>query len=183
MISAAVLILEHPRQPGALSSLLQRVLAAEIAEVICVTNNLLSVRREIQFTDSRLFWYLNPAPSRGQSSSVIGALWASDPRSAGIMVIEADQSRIFKELINSIIEKFRKTEASIVAASYAGVPRSPILFRGDFFPELLNLTGDDIGRSLLDKYPKKTALVDWPEDVSILNSEHGQEYLSVKERV
>ena len=183
MISAAVLILEHARQLGALSSLLQRVLAGDIAELICVTNDLLSARREIQVSDSRLFWYLNPAVSRGQSSSVIAALWASDPRSAGIMLIEADQPRIFKELINSLIEKFKKTEASIVAASFAGVPRSPILFRRDLFPELLKLTGNDIGRSLLDKYPKRTALVDWPEDVSVLNSDHGQKLLPAKERV
>jgi CTP:molybdopterin cytidylyltransferase MocA len=87
-------------------------------------------------------------------------------------------AKCWRDLIDSLIEKFKKSDASIVAS----LPRSPILFRRDLFPELLKLTGDDIGRSLLRKYPEKSLLVDWPDD-SALNLDHRQVGLRLKERV
>jgi CTP:molybdopterin cytidylyltransferase MocA len=83
VISAAVLILNRARPIGTLSLLLQCVLAANVDEVICVTDDLSSARREVKLSERRLFWYQNSAASRELSSSVIAALWASDPRSAG----------------------------------------------------------------------------------------------------
>lgn len=167
MISAAVLGVDRARETGMLPSLLRTVLEADIDEVVCVTADLSWARRDIQPMDRRLVWHVNPAPNRGQSSSLIAALWASDPRSAGIMFVVADQLGICKELVNSLIEKFKEGTAWIVAASFAGRPQSPLLFCRDLFPDLLQLTGEDVGWSLLEKHSAKTALVDWPGDLSL----------------
>ena len=69
------------------------------------------------------------------------------------------------ELINSLLERFENSNALIVAPSFQGQPCNPILFRRDLFPELLQLTGDRDGRELIEKYRKKTALVEWNDEV------------------
>jgi CTP:molybdopterin cytidylyltransferase MocA len=46
-------------------------LASDLDEVICVTRELNSARRQINIADERLFWLINYAADRGQSTSVM----------------------------------------------------------------------------------------------------------------
>lgn len=170
MISAAVLAVGCDRQAGeqdsaksVLQSILETVLASDVDEVICITDNLAQAHRAIQLKDRRLFWYLNSAASRGQSSSVIAALWASNPRSDGMMVFACQPPVAGTALINAMIERFKTSVASIIAATVAGQPRGPLLFRRELFPAILELAGDDTGASLLGKHARNTALVPWQE--------------------
>ena len=48
-------------------------------------------------------------------------------------------------------------------------------------PELLQLTGDRGGRLLLDKHKRKTALVDWPEELSFLDIDVREDYERLKQ--
>lgn len=176
MISAAILAASRARQSreqdrdkSVLQSILESVLASDVDEVICVTDDLAQTRREITLNDSRLFWYQNSAASRGQSSSVIAALWASHPRSDGVMFVACEPPTFATELINAMIETFKTSAASIIAATFAGQPRGPLLFRRDLFPEILELTGDDTEASLLGKHTRNTALVPWQEESAIVN--------------
>jgi len=73
------------------------------------------------------------------------------------------------ELINSLLERFKNTNALIVAPSFLGQTRNPVLFRRDLFPKLLQLTGDRDGRVLIEKHRKKTALVEWNDETSFKN--------------
>jgi molybdenum cofactor cytidylyltransferase len=194
MISAVVLAVERaphadtqtlflPLTAKPLPWILESVLAAKVDEVICVTADLAAARREIKFISERVLWCVNPAASQGQSTSVIAGLWASHPQSDGVMFLAGDQPLVRKELINSLIERFEQTAASIVAGSSAGKLRGPVLFRRDLFPELLKLTGDDGGHSLLEKYPEKTSLVEWQEETSFPNLETRKDPERLKERV
>ena len=153
--------------------LLQRViesaLASDLHEIICVVRDLEAVRRRISLSDERLYWLTNPAADQGQSSSVIAGLWAIDPKSDGALFLPGDQPMIRTELINSLVERFENTNALIVAPSFRGQIHDPILFRRDLFPKLLQLTGDRNGRELIEKYRKKTALVEWNDDVIDIN--------------
>ena len=122
-----------------------------------------------------------PALHRGQSTSVIAGLWAANPNSDGVIFIVGDQPLIRKELIDALIEKFEDSSASIVAPIFNGEARNPVLFRRDVFPDLLNLTGDRGGRSLLDKYRQQTALVDWKEELPFLDIDVAADYERLKE--
>jgi molybdenum cofactor cytidylyltransferase len=167
----------------ALQWMLESALGSDADEVICVTGDLAAARREIKLVNERLFWHLNASAARGQSTSVIAGLWASHPQSEGVMFIAGDKPPVRKELINSLIEKFHQSRASIVAASFSGEARGPLLFRRDFFPELLKLTGDNGGLSLLAKSREKTALVEWQEEVSFLHLDGRPHPEGLKERV
>jgi len=160
---------------------LESVLASDLDEVICVARELNSARRQINIADERLFWLINYAADRGQSTSVIAGLWAANAASDGVMFLCGDQPLVRPELINALIEKFDDTESWIVAPKFNGEVRNPILFHRKLFPELLQLTGDRSGRPLLDKHKRKTALLDWSEEVSFLDIDVPKDYERLKE--
>jgi molybdenum cofactor cytidylyltransferase len=193
MISAIILAAERSDRMGeprlflplggkpVLQWILENALASDLDEVICVTRELNSARRQINIADERLFWLINYAADRGQSTSVIAGLWAANAASEGVMFLCGDQPLVRPELINALIEKFDDTEAWIVAPKFNGEVRNPILFHRKLFPELLQLTGDRSGRPLLDKHKRKTALLDWSEEVSFLDIDVPKDYERLKE--
>jgi len=160
---------------------LESALASDLDEIVCVTRELASVRRQLNLSDERLFWLTNYAADRGQSTSVISGLWATNPKSEGVMFLVGDQPLIRKELINSLIEKFRTGSAWIVAPSFNREPRNPVLFRRNLFPELLQLSGDRGGRVLIEKHKNKTALVEWKDEIPFLDIDVHEDYERLKE--
>lgn len=159
---------------------LESALASDLDEIVCVTRDFAPVRRQITLTDERLFWLLNYAADRGQSTSVIAGLWAANQDCDGVMFMVGDQPLISKELINALIDKFDDDSALIVAPKFNGEPRNPVLFRRQLFPELLKLTGDRGGRALLEKHRRKTALIEWPEEHPFLDLDVPEDYERLK---
>lgn len=192
MISAVVLATERGSQTSTSSPaltakplrvILENALASKIDEVICVTGDLAAARREIEFTSERLLWCVNPAAAQRRSALVICGLWASNPRSDGVMLLASDQPLIGKELIQALIERFEKSSAWIVAPSFTDQLHGPVLFRRNLFPELLRLSGDDMGLRLLKKYAENTSLVEWQDEGPRLNREARKSSAHLKERV
>jgi len=160
---------------------LESALASDLDEIVCVTRELRSAQRQLDLSDERLLWLTNYAADRGQSTSVIAGLWATSPKSDGVMFLVGDQPLIPKELINALIKKFTSGSAWIVAPSFKNEPRNPVLFRRDLFSELLQLTGDRGGRALIDKDKKKTALVEWKDEIPFLDLDVHEDYERLKE--
>jgi len=194
MISAVVLATRRAQRIGepefflplngkpALQWLLESALASVLGEIVCVFDDLKSARRQINLVDDKLFWLVNSA-ERGQSATVITGLWAIHPKSDGVMFLDGDQPFIRKDLIDALIEKFYESSALIVAPSFDGKTRSPILFHRELFPELLKLTGDRRERLLLRGREKFTALVQWKEELSFARLKDYQDRERVREWV
>ena len=144
--------------------LLENVLASEADEVICVTDDLTAARREIQMADSRLIWHFDSAAVCSQSTSVVAGLWASHPKSDGVILVAGELPLVRKEWINALIARFKNCPAAIIVGSSNEQPANPVLFRRELYPELLKLTGDDRGLSLIKKHSEKTALIEWQEE-------------------
>jgi molybdenum cofactor cytidylyltransferase len=193
MISAVVLAAGRAKSLGqeklllplrgkpVLQWVLESALASDLDEIVCVTRELASARSQLNLSDERLFWLTNYAADRGQSTSVISGLWATNPKSEGVMFLVGDQPLIRKKLINSLIEKFRTGSAWIVAPSFNREPRNPVLFRRNLFPELLQLSGDRGGRVLIEKHRNNTALVEWKDETPFLDIDVHEEYERLKE--
>jgi molybdenum cofactor cytidylyltransferase len=193
MISAVVLAAEGAQSLGqgklllplrgkpVLQWVLESALASDLDEIVCVTRELASARRQLNLNDERLFWLTNYAADRGQSTSVISGLWATNPKSDGVMFLVGDQPLIRKELINALIEKFSTASAWIVAPSFNREPRNPVLFRRNLFPELLQLSGDRGGRVLIEKHRNKTALVEWKDETPFFDIDGHEDYERLKE--
>jgi molybdenum cofactor cytidylyltransferase len=155
---------------------IESALAADVREVICVVRDLTSIKQRIRLVDERLMWLVNNAADRGQSSSVIAGLWAIEPQSQGALFLVADQPMMSRELINRLLERFRNGSALIVAPSFAGQPRNPVLFRRELFPELLKLTGDHGGRLLLEQYRDRLDLMEWHEETPFVDIDVREDY-------
>jgi len=195
-VISAVVLAAAPSQPLAdaklllplrdkpvLQWVLESALAADLDEVVCVTRDLKSIQKQINLADDRLFWLMNYAADRGQSTSVIAGLWATNPKSDGVMFLVGDQPLIRPELINALIERFADGSAGIVAPSFNGEARHPVLFRRELFPELLQLSGDRGAGTLLEKHRKKTALVECQDGISFLHLDVREDFERIKELV
>ncbi len=160
--------------------ILESALASDLHEIVCVVRDLSAVRRRISLADERLYWIINNAADRGQSTSVIGGLWAIHPKSDGALFLVGDQPMIQSKLIDSLVKRFKNSPALIVAPNFQGQARNPVLFRRDLFPELLHLTGDRCGQGLIKKYRQKTDLVEWNDDVSFKDLDVFEDYEKIK---
>jgi molybdenum cofactor cytidylyltransferase len=160
---------------------LESALSSDLDEIICVARELTSGGRRLNVNNERLLWLTNHAADRGQSTSVIAGLWATNSRSEGVMFLVGDQPLIPKELINALIEKFKSDPAWIIAPSFKQEPRNPVLFRRDLFPELLQLSGDRGGRVLIEKYKNKTVLLEWEDEIPFLDLDVREDYERLKE--
>jgi molybdenum cofactor cytidylyltransferase len=170
-----------PRRGKALLQwVLESVLASAVDEVICVVRDLNAARLHISIFDDRLCWLSNDQADRGQSSSVIAGVWAVDPRSEGALFVVGDQPMLDSALVNSLIERSKAGSAAIIAPSFTGEIRNPVLFRRELFPELLKLKGDRGARSLIRKHRDRVDLVHWNEAAMCWDMDAEKDYQRLK---
>jgi molybdenum cofactor cytidylyltransferase len=188
MISAVVLAAgkgERMGKPGlflpwrgkvVLQWVLESVLASAVSEVICVVRDLTAVRAHIAANDERLSWLLNHSGDAGQSASLIAGLWAVDRRSDRALFVRGDQPLLDGALLDAIINRSKRVPAPIVAPSFKGDIRGPILFHRQLFPELLKLEGDSGARSLIKTCRDRVELLDWQEPATFMDIDDAEDY-------
>ena len=161
---------------------LEAALSSELDEVVCVVRELEEIQQGISLKHEKLGWAINERAAEGQSTSVIAGLKAINPQSEAALFLVGDQPLVKRDLINGLIDLFRKTAALIVAPTFQGQTRNPVLFRRDLFPELLKLTGDRGGRRLIEKYKDKTVFLEWKEEAPFLDVDRSEDYEKLKKR-
>lgn len=159
---------------------LEAALSSELDEVVCVVRESNEEQRKIAFRHDKLRWISNENASQGQSTSVIAGLKAVSPESDGALFLVGDQPMVTPDLINSLIELFRKKAVLIVAPTFEGQTRNPVLFHKTLFPELLQLTGDRGGRGLIHKYKERLTLLDWKDEAPFLDLDVWEDYEKLK---
>ncbi|OGQ96969.1 MAG: hypothetical protein A2253_05735 [Deltaproteobacteria bacterium RIFOXYA2_FULL_55_11] len=161
---------------------LEAALSSELDEVVCVVRELKEIQQGISLKHEKLGWAVNERAAEGQGTSVIAGLKAINPQSEAALFLVGDQPLVKRDLINGLIDLFRKTAALIVAPTFQGQTRNPVLFRRDLFPELLKLTGDRGGRRLIEKYKDKTVFLEWKEEAPFLDVDRWEDYEKLKKR-
>jgi molybdenum cofactor cytidylyltransferase len=193
VISAVILAIE-PEQSAAepkvflplkgkpvLQWVLETALATNLDEIICVSRELRSVRKQIHLVDERLFWIADDNAGRGTNAGVISGLWAINPKSDGVLFLDGDQPLVRTELINALLARFRESGAWIVAPSFRGKTRNPLLFHRELFPELLRLSGKRTPRSLLRKHRRKAVLVECSDEIPFLDLNVREDFERIEE--
>ena len=95
---------------------------------------------------------INPMPWDGQSSSLrLGVKAASGEF---FLFMAADQPLLDKDVLLALINAAEENHGKIIYPTSGCVPSSPALFPAEFREELLSLSGDVGGRSIMRKYPK-----------------------------
>jgi len=169
------------RDKPVLQRVLEGALASKVREVVCVVSDLASARQHITIENERLIWLVNYGADGGPKSSMIAGLWAIDPNSDGVLFLAGDQPFIRSEVIDALIQRFEKSRALIVAPSFQGQPRNPLLFRRELFPDLLKVTGDRSGHALLEKNRDQAELVPWSEEIPSVDVDVRADYARLKE--
>jgi molybdenum cofactor cytidylyltransferase len=76
------------------------------------------------------------------------------------LIMLGDQPMISSQVINTLIDVYRATRKHIVAPLYSGKRGSPVLFDASLFPELLEVTGDEGGRTVLERHRQELETVE-----------------------
>ena len=102
----------------------------------------------------------NPLWSEGQASSLrAGFADLSNDVDAAIVAL-GDQPAVDSSIFTMLIERWRSSARSVVAARYRGVISPPILFAQSIFSEMGALQGDIGARPVVQREPARVAFID-----------------------
>lgn len=96
-----------------------------------------------------------------------------------VIVLVGDQPLITPTIIDSLIIKRQATGKRIVASFYEGKRRNPVLFAADLFTELLQVTGDEGGRSVIEQHRQEIAKVEHDDIAASYDVDTWQAYQQV----
>ena len=85
---------------------------------------------------------------------------ASHIRPIAALIALGDQPLISGELLNRLIETYLTGEKKIVAPLYQGRRGNPVLFDARFFPELMEVSGDEGGRSVIQRHSQDISTIE-----------------------
>ena len=103
------------------------------------------------------------------------------PTSAGALILLGDQPLVTTEIINTLITAQQVTGKRIVAPLYEGKRGNPTLFAASLFPELLDVSGDEGGRSVLTTHKDELATVEVGSAVTNYDVDTWEAYQQVTE--
>ena len=116
----------------------------------------------------------------GLSTSVQTGLAGVPPEAEAVLFLQGDQPLITPNLLKAIVDRFEQTGASIVHPTCAGHRGTPVLFSRRLFPELLTITGDEGGRSLINRYPEEVSAVEVTEPQTLMDIDTPEDYEKLK---
>ena len=119
---------------------------------------------------------INEDWQRGLSSSVKAGLQALPARYEACLFLLGDQPSVTTELINSMLKRYRRTLAPIVAPSFRGWRGNPVLFSRSVFPELLVLKGDQGGREVILRHQDEVEMVEVEQENVFLDIDTRADY-------
>jgi molybdenum cofactor cytidylyltransferase len=146
----------------------ESVLAAGVAPVVVVTG---TQHRELAEALAGLPVTLvnNPAPEAGQAGSIRIGIRALPHDTEAVCIALGDQPFVPSRVMTALLAALRTTSKAVVAPRYRDGRGNPVLFRRETFAELLEVSGDQGARSVIERDPSRVALVEFddpmPQDV------------------
>jgi molybdenum cofactor cytidylyltransferase len=155
------------------------VLEAKLERVVVVLGREANAVREA-LALLPLAFVNNDNYASGMSSSLaLGVAEATRlwPDSDGLLVALGDQpmggTGIIERVANAFVGEGSRRTSSIVTPRFRGAPGNPVIFGRELAPELLAVTGDRGGRSVVDRDPSRVRYVDFdrepPPDIDTKN--------------
>lgn len=118
----------------------------------------------------------------GQASSVRTGLSQVDPAAAGVIFLPADQPLVTSTLLQELAALYQSSGATAAAPCRQGRRSSPALFDlGRWRQQLLNLQGDQGGRSLLDAAPGEVVLLEVADDCILCDADSPSDYENLQQ--
>jgi molybdenum cofactor cytidylyltransferase len=84
----------------------------------------------------------------------------------GALILLGDQPLITSHMLNTLIKRHERTHKRIITSLYNGKRSSPTLFDRSLFPELLEITGDEGGRAVIERHREEIARVEHGDETA-----------------
>jgi molybdenum cofactor cytidylyltransferase len=97
------------------------------------------------------------------------------------LILLGDQPLITSKIIDTLITAYRTSGTSIIAPLYDGKRGSPVLFNEKLFSELIEVTGDEGGRTILQHHPEEVELVEMGTSLANYDVDTWESYQQVIE--
>lgn len=137
----------------------------------------------------------NPAYLQGMSTSMrVGLATLLGGTSQGVgqqegaqsvvdsaLIMLGDQPLITAPVIDALISAWRTSGKRIVAALYGGKRGNPTLFAASFFGELMEVTGDEGGRRVLERHREEVEFVELGDTAAGFDVDTWEAYQEVVE--
>lgn len=189
MISAIVLAAGESKRMGKVKQLLpfaqstvleqviKNLLESKLNEIIVVLGyQAQKIARKIGSNPVKIV--INPNFKQGMSSSIKCGLSQIDKRAEAIMIMLGDQPLIGKEIVDTLIEMFLKSNQGIIVPVYEGRRGHPIIFDAQYKSELLSLEGDIGGRKVIETHLQDILEVEVNSPGVIIDIDNKADYLS-----
>jgi molybdenum cofactor cytidylyltransferase len=175
-----------------LMHVIETALASQARPIIIVLGHQAAQVRSLittYFKDQDLLIQENPDYREGMSTSLHVGLHAlttiidnnhqttSVPDSTVILL--GDQPLITASIIDTLIATKPRAGKSIVVSLYNGKRGNPVLFGASLFPELMEVTGDEGGRSVIMRHAQDVATVEQGEATANFDIDTWEAYQQV----
>lgn len=121
----------------------------------------------------------NPHYRMGMSTSIRQGLGLVSPKCEAILIALADQPLIETDLIDHLIDTYRKNPHGIVLPSYKGERGHPVILnRLRYQGEMESLTGDVGCKPILNRHPEDTLEVEVESEAVVADIDSWEEYRS-----
>lgn len=132
---------------------------------ICIVTGFYHHQIVAKIQDGQIGIVYNEKWEEGMSGSIkkgLAYLIEKNTELEFVLILVADQPFITSTLLQEMIQLQAQTSKGIVAASYAGIAGTPVLFKRYHFSNLEKLVGDKGARSILQQYPDDLITVAFP---------------------
>jgi molybdenum cofactor cytidylyltransferase len=119
---------------------------------------------------------LNEQWTVGLSTSMRLGIGALRPDIQAVLMVLADQPTLTRDLLQTLVARYRATAAPVVVPFFQGKRGNPVLFDRALFPELLAVQGDQGGRMLLVHYQQQMERVETDDPAVVIDIDTRQDY-------
>jgi molybdenum cofactor cytidylyltransferase len=108
---------------------------------------------------------INDEWQTGMASSLksgLQAVLAAKPHQRRVMILVCDQPKLDASVLRDLLTTHTAKEGLITASRYRSTKGVPAIFSRELFPELLELTGDQGARRIVQLHLEEVASVDFP---------------------
>lgn len=143
--------------------------AIDLDEIVVVLGRSADeIRARVDFGEAKVVE--NRVFTEGCASSYRAGIAAIDSHAEAIMIILGDQPGITPEIINTLADEWRHTNAPVALCSYQGRKGHPMIFARSLFDQLEVLHGDKAAWKLVDAHAESVHVVHvtlpFPEDIN-----------------
>ena len=125
----------------------------------------------------------NPNAHLGQSAAIKCGIEAITAEARAYLFMVGDQPFLKAEIINKVIEVYKKGSPLIVVPTYKGKNTNPVLFDSSLRQRLLQIEGDQGGKGIIEAMRDKTEFIEMDYKAQLEDIDSMEGYLQVVEGI